>query len=285
MSFVKQVSSLAEFREALNKSPTKLVVVDFFAHWCGPCKVIAPKVDNLSKTFRHVTFLKVDVDASKDISESEKVTAMPTFKLYKGGQEIAKIVGADYNQLEGLTRQHAGKPEDSGSSVLTFGNHSDINEFIMLNQVNCLNQQGQNVNNIFKNDDSYLESDVDEQLIISVQFGQTVKIHSLKLVADDIAHAPKTIKLYANRLNIGFDETNRIEATQVLTLSDKDYADNGLVPLRFVKFQSVNNITLFVQDNLGDTETSKIKRIHFIGSPVETTKMENLAQMAEGRAV
>ena len=140
----------------------------------------------------------------------------------------------------------------------------------MLNQVNCLNQQGQNVNNIFKNDDSYLESDVDEQLIISVQFGQTVKIHSLKLVADDIgkyddtksmhiykqtsigynwfynstAHAPKTIKLYANRLNIGFDETNRIEATQVLTLSDKDYADNGLVPLRFVKFQSVNNITV-----------------------------------------
>ena len=56
----------------------------------------------------------------------------------------------------------------------------------MLNQVNCLNQQGQNVNNIFKNDDSYLESDVDEQLIISVQFGQTVKIHSLKLVPDDI---------------------------------------------------------------------------------------------------
>jgi len=109
-------------------------------------------------------------------------------------------------------------------------------------------------------------------------------------------HAPKTIKLYANRLNIGFDETDRIEATQVLTLSEKDYADTALVPLRFVKFQNLNNITvsgtrnassmhiysegslvtfsslvrytivkLFVQDNLGNTETSKIKRIHFIG--------------------
>ncbi|CAG8474284.1 3551_t:CDS:2 [Paraglomus occultum] len=284
MSFVKQVSSLSEFREALN-TPKKLVVVDFFAHWCGPCKVIAPKVEGLSKTFRHVTFLKVDVDASKDIATAEKISAMPTFKFYKDGQEIAKIVGADYHQLETLTRQHAGTPEESGSSVLTFGNHSDINEFIVLNQVNCLNQQGQNVQNIFKNDDSYLESDVDEQLIISVQFGQTVKIHSLKLVPDDIEHAPKTIKLYANRLNVGFDETNRIEATQVLTLSEKDYADKALVPLRFVKFQNVNNITLFVQDNLGNTETSKIKRIHFIGSPVETTKMENLAQAGEGRAV
>ena len=64
----------------------------------------------------------------------------------------------------------------------------------MLNQVNCLNQQQeQTVQNIFKKDDTYLESDVDEQLIISVQFSQSVKIHSLKLVPDDIGEYDDTM--------------------------------------------------------------------------------------------
>jgi hypothetical protein len=56
-----------------------------------------------------------------------------------------------------------------------------------VNQVDCLNQQeGHGVRNIFNNNETYLESDVDEQLLISVPFNQAVKIHSIKLVAKDI---------------------------------------------------------------------------------------------------
>jgi hypothetical protein len=66
---------------------------------------------------------------------------------------------------------------------------SDINEFITVNQVDCLNQQEKNiVRNIFSNNDTYLESDVDEQLLISIPFNQAVKIHSMKLVAGDIGN-------------------------------------------------------------------------------------------------
>ena len=64
---------------------------------------------------------------------------------------------------------------------------ADINEFVTLNQVDCLNQQeNHGVRNIFNKDDPYLESDVDEQLLISIPFNQAVKVHSIKLVAKDI---------------------------------------------------------------------------------------------------
>jgi hypothetical protein len=126
-----------------------------------------------------------------------------------------------------------------------------------------------------------LESDVDEQLLISIPFNQAVKVHSIKLVAKDIEHAPRTVKIYANRLNIGFDETDSIEATQSLELSKTIYEENAIIPLRFVKFQNITNIALFVQDNLGDEETTIIKGLHFIGSPVETTNIEQLKKMEQ----
>ena len=58
-------------------------------------------------------------------------------------------------------------------------------------------------------------------------------------------HAPKTIKIYANRLNIGFDETDSIEETQSINLSKEDYEENAIiVPLRFVKFQNITNVAV-----------------------------------------
>jgi hypothetical protein len=57
-------------------------------------------------------------------------------------------------------------------------------------------------------------------------------------------HAPKTVKIYANRLNIGFDETDSIGETQSLELSETNYEENAIIPLRFVKFQNIRNIAV-----------------------------------------
>jgi hypothetical protein len=197
------------------------------------------------------------------------------------------LSGANPEELRRLVAQHAANAPQSGeSNSLNINGHSDINEFITLNQIDCLNQQeNNNVRSVFKKDDAILESDVDEQLLISVPFNQSVKIHSIKLVIKDIAHAPKTIKLYANRLDLGFDETDSIEETQIIELSEKNYEKDGgaIVPLRFVKFQSITNLVLFIVDNLGGEETTQIKELIFIGSPVETTKMENFKKIGEGQ--
>ncbi|CAI2165750.1 5128_t:CDS:2 [Funneliformis geosporum] len=272
MSYIKTVSNLAQFNELI-ASP-KLTVVDFHSVMCGPCHAIAPVYQQLSTRYRHVNFAKVDVDQVREVSNKEGVTSMPTFKFYKNGIEIAKLTGANPEGLRLLVEQHAGTPEESGSSNLSVHGHvseiiykSNIHEFITLNQVDCLNQQeNHGIRNIFNKDNTYLESDVDEQLLISVPFNQAVKIHSLKIVAKDIEHAPKTIKIYANRLNLGFDEVDSIRETQTLELDETHYEENAIIALRF----------LFVQDNLGDEEKTIIKELRFIGSPVETTKMEHL---------
>ena len=72
----------------------------------------------------------------------------------------------------------------------------------------------------------------------------SAQIHSLKFVPKSKDTAPKTVKLYANRLQMGFDETESVEATQTLELSDTDFAKGAVTNLRFVKFQNVNSIVV-----------------------------------------
>lgn len=66
----------------------KLVVVDFTASWCGPCRFIAPILADIAKKMAHVIFLKVDVDELKTVAEEWNVEAMPTFVFIKEGKEV-----------------------------------------------------------------------------------------------------------------------------------------------------------------------------------------------------
>lgn len=82
--------------EAVEEVPQQgCVVIDFFATWCGPCKVIAPKFEELSKLYPTITFLKVDVDESGELAEKYNIRAMPTFVFLRDGVQIHKIEGAD----------------------------------------------------------------------------------------------------------------------------------------------------------------------------------------------
>ena len=101
---VKQISDKAAFNTEIAK-PT-LTVVDFFATWCGPCKMMAPHIDGFAKTYTDVTFLKVDVDEAEDLSQSQGVTAMPTFFLYKAGTKVGELVGANAAKLEELIKKN-----------------------------------------------------------------------------------------------------------------------------------------------------------------------------------
>nr|AAF05765.1 thioredoxin [Schizosaccharomyces pombe] len=95
---VKQVSDSSEFKSIVCQD--KLVVVDFFATWCGPCKAIAPKFEQFSNTYSDATFIKVDVDQLSEIAAEAGVHAMPSFFLYKNGEKIEEIVGANPAKLE-----------------------------------------------------------------------------------------------------------------------------------------------------------------------------------------
>ncbi|KAI9837187.1 MAG: Cytoplasmic thioredoxin isoenzyme 2 [Sclerophora amabilis] len=77
-----------------------LMVVDCFATWCGPCKVIAPEIVKFSESYPNARFYKLDIDEVPDVAQELGITAMPTFVLFKNGETLGKIVGANAKALE-----------------------------------------------------------------------------------------------------------------------------------------------------------------------------------------
>ncbi|XP_071954358.1 thioredoxin-like [Antedon mediterranea] len=102
---VKKVANKKEF-DAEIAGASGLVVVDFFATWCGPCRAISPKVESMAAEFTTVLFLKVDVDENSDTAEAEEISAMPTFKFYKNGAKVDELTGANEAKLRGLIEKH-----------------------------------------------------------------------------------------------------------------------------------------------------------------------------------
>ncbi|KNE64072.1 thioredoxin [Allomyces macrogynus ATCC 38327] len=104
-------SSIIEVKTAQSFDDTikgdKLVVVDFFATWCGPCRMIAPKFADLADEFPGAVFLKVDVDEVPDVASKCGISAMPTFQLYKRGEKVAEVVGADAKALREAVKANA----------------------------------------------------------------------------------------------------------------------------------------------------------------------------------
>ncbi|GMT21017.1 hypothetical protein PFISCL1PPCAC_29005 [Pristionchus fissidentatus] len=83
------------------------IFIDFFAHWCGPCRNIAPFYASLVARFPTLTFTKVNVDEARDIAMRYGIRAMPTFVVLRGGQEAERIQGANPNRLLDLAQQYA----------------------------------------------------------------------------------------------------------------------------------------------------------------------------------
>ncbi len=71
------------------------VMVDFWATWCGPCKVLSPLVETLGHEYEgKIKVGKVNVDEENDLSTKYQILSIPTLKFFKNGQEVGEIIGA-----------------------------------------------------------------------------------------------------------------------------------------------------------------------------------------------
>ena len=90
------------FEKALQAAPG-VAVVDFFATWCGPCKMLAPVIEEAAEDMPEIQFYKVDVDEAPELARSFKVMSVPTLAFFKNGELVKKNVGAvSYEELEEL---------------------------------------------------------------------------------------------------------------------------------------------------------------------------------------
>ena len=80
------------------------VLVDFYADWCGPCKMMTPVLEEFAENKAgSVSVAKLDIDANPSVTQKYQVTAVPTLILFKDGEPIKTIVGLkDYPQLDSL---------------------------------------------------------------------------------------------------------------------------------------------------------------------------------------
>ena len=77
-----------------NEISEGVVVVDFFATWCGPCKMLSPIIDSLAEEMKgSFKFIKVDADESVNILQNQGVAGLPTIAIFKDGQKQDMIVG------------------------------------------------------------------------------------------------------------------------------------------------------------------------------------------------
>ena len=93
---IKHLSNVSEFEKEVQG---QLVLVDFYADWCGPCQMLAPNLEQLDKE-GGINIIKVNVDEIPDLARQFRIMSIPTLMLFKEGKFVKKVLG--YMPIESL---------------------------------------------------------------------------------------------------------------------------------------------------------------------------------------
>ncbi|KAF2134315.1 DUF1000-domain-containing protein [Dothidotthia symphoricarpi CBS 119687] len=315
-------------------SSSRIVVLNFYNEANTSSKAIAPLYDQLAGQLsraNRVSFAKVSVVQQAQIAQSYNITNTPTFIVFKNNQQIRKFGGSNPQQLSEAIKSLAAEAEsDGGSGGFGEGSSSgggawrgaglprgytDVTDQVDVRGLDLLNADSDfgGVRTLFEtsqpsslskgkraasgSDSSkdWVESDVDNQLMLYIPFTSSLKVHTIQITScppndesdddDETPVRPKTIHLWTNRQhNLGFEEAEDIPATQTIELNESDWDEQtgtAKLELRFVKFQNVYSLVLFVADGDGDSEKTRIDRVRFIGESGEKREIGKLEKIGD----
>ena len=112
-SNIIELTDTSDFKKIINNESTKnnLYIIDFHAKWCGPCKKIAPKYNELSMKYNNIIFLKCNVDEAEELSDIFDINSLPTFVIGYHKNIIEKFEGANMKHVEASLKKYL-KMED-----------------------------------------------------------------------------------------------------------------------------------------------------------------------------
>jgi thioredoxin len=291
---MQEIKSLSQFNK-LKANP--LLIVDFYATWCGPCKVISPVFDKLAKPHESSTtiiFAQCDVDKAKDVAQACGITAMPTFQFFKQGKKVDEVKGADVQQLstkigyytaaaakETPAQGQSSKAAESSTGPGSLRSLIDVNAAKLLNA--SLLSSARNIAS--PPPAGYAAASASgSRLLIHLPFTQSVSPSKLKItiVKDSISNAPSRIQVGTNvpvrvtkspegveSSDLSMESVAKAENTQSFNIYSDEYV-NGVAELKLKasKFTGVQSLTIRVDANMsGEPGTvSKIGAMDIIGT-------------------
>ncbi|CAH2000664.1 unnamed protein product [Acanthoscelides obtectus] len=102
---MESVVGRSEFTDKLQSAGDKLVIADFYADWCAPCKMVGPKFAELIKNFPDVVILTINLDDNEELGQDYGIESMPTFVLLKHSEVVATYVGTNMDKLKKVIEQ------------------------------------------------------------------------------------------------------------------------------------------------------------------------------------
>ncbi|XP_005182638.2 thioredoxin-1 [Musca domestica] len=107
LTMVSIIKNTEDFEKKLANAGDKLVILDFYATWCGPCKEMDPHIRKLTQKYKdQAIVLKINVDKFNEISDYYKVKSMPTFVFIKNKKRLSSFAGADDEMLQQRVEQY-----------------------------------------------------------------------------------------------------------------------------------------------------------------------------------